>query len=152
VPAPDILTLDANVLVYSQDDRDPRKQAIAREILAGLRPSNARLTTIVLGEFFHSMSRKFLDVLDARRCLEDFATLVQIVPYNEEHVLIAAAMAHQGRFSFWDGVIVISAADAGCTVCLSEDMADGARCSNLTVRNPFGPHGLTPEIRALLQP
>ncbi|HWD29082.1 MAG TPA: PIN domain-containing protein [Rhizomicrobium sp.] len=147
-----MLTVDANVLVYSQDGRDPRKQLIAREIIAGLHPSSARMTTIVLGEFFRASTRKLLTMLEARRCLEDFFSLVPVVRYSEENVLIAAAMAHQGRFSFWDGVILSCAEDAGCTICLSEDMADGARCGKITVRNPFGPRGLAPEIRALLLP
>ena len=147
-----MLTVDTNVLFYSQDPREPAKQKIANEILAGLRPSNAIFTAVVLGEFFHVASRKLMTTHEARRRLEDFGTLLDVVPYNFEHLLIAAALKDAGRFGFWDGVILSSAEDAGCTICLSEDMGDGTRCSKITVRNPFGPRGLTPEIRALLLP
>jgi predicted nucleic acid-binding protein len=148
----DLLTVDSNVLVYSQDNRDARKHGIALDIVAKLQSSTCLLTTITLGEFFHTVSRKFLPVDAARRRLEDFITLVPMVEYNAWHLLAAAAVADAGRFSFWDAVMLASASEAGATICLSEDMGDGARFANLTVRNPFGPRGLTPDIRALLRP
>jgi predicted nucleic acid-binding protein len=147
-----MLTVDTNVLFYSQDASEPTKQKIANEIIAGLQAPNAVFTAVVLGEFFHVASRKLMTTHEARRCLDDFGTLLDVVPYNVEHLFIAAAHKDAGRFAFWDAVMLMSAADAGCTICLSEDMADGARCGKITVRNPFGPRGLAPEIRALLLP
>jgi predicted nucleic acid-binding protein len=148
----ELFTLDANVLVYAMDPRDQRKLEIASKIVAGLRTSNAILTAITLGEFFNVMARKFMTPADAGRRVRDFATLVPIVAYDERHVLRAAAEVEAGRFSFWDAVMLASAEDAGCTICLSEDMHDGARLGNIVVRNPFGPRGLNEEIRAFLMP
>lgn len=144
--------MDANVLVYTTDPRDPRKLEIASEIVAGLRESNAILTAISLGEFFNVVVRKFITPADARRRVQDFMTLVPVIPYDERHILRAAAEVEAGRFSFWDAVMLACAEDAGCTVCLSEDMGDGARLGNIVVRNPFGPRGLDDEVRAFLQP
>ena len=148
----EIFTLDANVLVHATDPRDRRKQEIAREIIAGLRESNAILTAITLGEFFNVVARKFTTAADARRRLQDFITLVPVIAYDETHILRAAAEVEAGRFSFWDAVMLACAEEAGCAICLSEDMSDGARLGNIAVRNPFGPHGLNDEIRAYLQP
>ncbi|HEY4941553.1 MAG TPA: PIN domain-containing protein [Rhizomicrobium sp.] len=148
----EILTLDANVLVYSQDTQDSFKHAIANELIAGLRHSNAILTALTLGEFFNAAARKFITPTRARQVLEDFSTLVPVVSYEPHHLLRAAAEVEVGRFSFWDAVMLSCAEDAGCTICLSEDMSDGARLGNIVVRNPFGPRGLNDEVRAFLQP
>ena len=148
----ELFTVDANVLVYTTDPRDPRKLEIASEIVAGLRESNAILTAISLGEFFNVVARKFITPADARRRVQDFMTLVPVIAYDERHILRAAAEVEAGRFSFWDAVMLACAEDAGCTVCLSEDMGDGARLGNIVVRNPFGPRGLNEEVRAFLQP
>jgi predicted nucleic acid-binding protein len=148
----ELFTLDANVLVYTMDPRDPRKLDVASEIVAGLRTSNAILTALTLGEFFNVVARKFISPAEAARRVRDFATLASVIPYDETHVLRAAAEVEAGRFSFWDAVMLACAEDAGCTVCLSEDMHDGARLGNIVVRNPFGPHGLNDEIRAFLMP
>ena len=46
--------------------------------------------------------------------------------------------------------MLASAEEAGCMICFSEDMTDGARPGAVTVRNPFGPRGLNEEARAYL--
>ena len=40
--------------------------------------------------------------------------------------------------SFWDGLIVASAAAAKCAELLSEDLANGQIIQGVAVRNPFG--------------
>jgi predicted nucleic acid-binding protein len=65
---------------------------------------------------------------------------------------LAAREAAAGRFSYWDAVLLASAATVGCTTMLSEDMADGARLGGITVRNPFGPNGLSAAAAAALAP
>ena len=148
----ELLTLDTNILVYSQDERDLRKHRMAGELIAGLRTSNALFTTITLGEFYTVAVRKFMTAAQARVRVEDFMTLVPVVGYGPAHILRAAIEVEAGRFSFWDAVMLACAEDAGCTMCLSEDMTNGARLGNVVVRNPFGPRGLNEEIRAYLQP
>lgn len=39
--------------------------------------------------------------------------------------------------SFWDGLIIASAAAANCTELISEDLTDGQIVQGITVRNPF---------------
>ena len=62
----------------------------------------------------------------------------------------ALAAARTGRFAFWDAMLLAAAADAGCTVALSEDMEDGAGLGDIVVRNPFGKRGLSAAARDLL--
>lgn len=41
------------------------------------------------------------------------------------------------RLSFWDAVLLASAAEAGCSAIMSEDMKDGIRLGSIVVVNPF---------------
>lgn len=146
----EFLTLDANILVYSQDVRDARKHAMAGELVRRMSESNAILTAIALGEFFTVTARKFTTPAEARRKVEDFSILVPVVEYGMRHILRAAGEVEAGRFAFWDAVMLASAEEAGCTICLSEDMADGARLGGIVVKNPFEARGLNEEVRAFL--
>jgi predicted nucleic acid-binding protein len=145
------VTFDTNVLIYAVDNADPIKQEIADQLI-GRGPSiGAMLTTIVLGEFFSVATRKgYLAPPAATEKIEDYLVTFPVISYSEHHLLIAARESAAGRFSFWDAVMLASAEEAGCTLCYSEDMADGARLGAVTVRNPFGPRGLNEEARAYL--
>jgi predicted nucleic acid-binding protein len=144
------LTLDANILVYSQDERDRRKHGIATELIGALRETNATLTTIAMGEFFTVLERKFMPAAQALSRVADFSLLAPVTHYEIRHILRAGAEVEAGRFSFWDAVMLACAEEAGCTICLSEDMSDGARLGRIVVKNPFGRRGLNEEVRAFL--
>jgi len=63
----------------------------------------------------------------------------------------ALAEATAGRASYWDALLVATAAEAGCTIVLTEDMSDGSILSGVRVHNPFAPSGgLTETTRRLL--
>ena len=55
-----------------------------------------------------------------------------------------------GRLSYWDALMLASAAEVGCTIMLSEDMQDGATLLGLEIVNPFGPDGVSRRAAALL--
>ena len=55
-------------------------------------------------------------------------------------VVLAAIGIHQRTgISFWDAMIVRSAAETGCAVLYSEDLNDGQEYSGVRVENPFQP-------------
>ncbi len=55
-----------------------------------------------------------------------------------------------GRLSYWDALMLASAAEAGCTCMLSEDMQDGARIFGVEIVNPFGANGVSHRAAELL--
>src|SRR6266571_5146043 len=68
---------------------------------------------------------------------------------TSENVLVGAAeLAVRHRFSFWDGVVLASAAEGGCRLLLSEDLQEGFTWNGVTVSNPFGvsPHPLLTDL------
>jgi len=146
-------TLDSNVLVYAVDFRDPVKQALAEQIVQTAALRNCLLGLQSVGEFYTASTRKGISrPADAGREALSLLTLFQTFPASADAYRVAAREAVAGRFSYWDGVLLASAAEAGCTVILSEDMKDGAKLGPIIVRNPFGPAGLSAAATAALAP
>ena len=63
---------------------------------------------------------------------------------------MALAEAAAGRCSYWDALLLATLGRAGCSVLLSEDMADGTTLAGVTIRNPFAESALPAEIGTLL--
>ena len=64
----------------------------------------------------------------------------------------ALVLAGAGRASYWDALLIATAAEAGCKSILTEDLADGAALHGVRIINPFGGPQLTSNARALLFP
>jgi predicted nucleic acid-binding protein len=130
--------LDTNVLVYSDDSFDTRKNQIAVDLLADLRLQRAGVvSTQVLQEYFVSaVSKLDLEMLLARRRVELFAKFDVVIP-SAEMILAAIDLQRLHRFSFWDAMIVQAAKASGCEVLLSEDMQHGRTIEGLRIVNPF---------------
>jgi predicted nucleic acid-binding protein len=144
-------TLDTNILVYGIDNRDKSKQMQALAILKASVRLDCPLALQAIGEFHAAATRKLkLSAADARdrsvQLLKSFDTF----GYSASAVLAALDASSEGRFSFWDAVLLASAAETGCSILLSEDMRDGARLGSIVVRNPFGTKGLSDNARELL--
>jgi len=147
------LSLDSNLLVYFHDPRDPRKQAVAQQIVTDAAARDCVLGLQATGEFYTAATRKkILTRADASRAVLTYLSTFVTFAATENAHRIAAREAAAGRFSYWDCVLLASAAEAGCTVLLSEDMKDGAKLGAITVRNPFGPNGLSAAASAALAP
>jgi predicted nucleic acid-binding protein len=145
------ITLDSNVLVYAFDNTEPVKQPIAMELLWLAHDRGSVLATNAVGEFYWVMVRKAkVAPLKAHGHLRDLITLFPIAGYGTDALEAAALAVAGGRFEFWDAIILATAEEAGCTICFSEDMQDGARFGNLVVRNPFGENGLSQAARTAL--
>ncbi|MGE0803124.1 MAG: PIN domain-containing protein [Lautropia sp.] len=133
--------VDTNVLVYLFDGRTPAKQRRAGELLLRLaKAADAPVvSTQVLQEAYSALTRKLgmdpREALDALKMLEDTSFTVQ--PVDVPLIWRGAQRSIDDRIPFWDGLIVESASEAGCTLLYSEDMQDGRSFGNVTVRNPF---------------
>lgn len=147
----DRITLDSNILIYAFDESEPEKQPIAHDLLWLAQSRGAVLTTTALGEFFWVATRKArVPPQRAHRTLSNLMTLFPVVGYGADALDAATRAVAAGRFSFWDAVILSTADEAGCNLCFSEDMKDGATLGGITVRNPFGAKGLSAAASAAL--
>jgi predicted nucleic acid-binding protein len=146
-------TLDTNILVYAVDAREERKRELAIQIIRSAVGLDCPLALQVVGEFYAAATTKLkLDAKDAAaRAAQLIASFVTF-GYSVQAVRSALKEAPKSRFSYWDSVLLASAAEAGCTTIFSEDMADGARFGSIAVVNPFRRNGLAPHAKAVLGP
>ena len=97
------------------------------------------LSVQVLQEFFVSATRKIakpVATAQAREVLRLYRAWVrQDTPADT--VLRATEIAELARLSFWDGLIVAAAEEAGCEKLLSEDMGHGQQVAGVRIVNPF---------------
>lgn len=64
-------------------------------------------------------------------------TLFTILPAEVSDLLPAIALQRAHQLQFWDALLLIAAARAGCTIFFSEDQQHNRTFDNLTVVNPF---------------
>ena len=56
----------------------------------------------------------------------------------------------EGRFSYWDALLLATAAGAGCTSAISGDMAGDVTLGSIRVVEAFAGGGVSAAARALL--
>jgi predicted nucleic acid-binding protein len=144
-------TLDTNILIYAVDAREGRKRELAARIIEAAAKLDCPLALQVIGEFYAAATAKLkLGAKDAATRARQLIAGFESFPYSVNAVRAALDEVQKGRFSYWDGVLLASAAEAGCTTIFSKDMADGARFGSIVVANPFQREGLAPSAKTLL--
>lgn len=145
-------TLDTNILIYSVDRRVAWKQDVALDIIKRARLLDCWLTLQAVSEFYSVATRKRF--VDMQRAAELAGAWLSIFPTASAvlgTVRKALPTAAAGRLSYWDALLVATAAEAGCAAILSEDMGDGMRIEGVEIINPFTPEGLSPRAARLLE-
>lgn len=141
---------DTNVWVYLVDRDESVKQVRAREVLAS-RPGVVLVTSAqVLSEFFVIATRKLarpVTVDVAGQIVERMARL-DVVAIDTARVRTAIDGARAWGISYWDALIVVAAQAGGCTLLLTEDLADGVTYGTVRVENPFRPRARVSEALA----
>jgi predicted nucleic acid-binding protein len=144
-------SLDTNILVHALDAAAGRKQALAAEILDRAVELDCRLTLQALSEFYVAVTRKGMaPKAEAAAQVEDWLVLFPILSPGPAAVRAALAQAQRGQASYWDALLVATAAEGGCAVVLSEDMADGGRLGAARIVDPFAETGLSAAAQAVL--
>jgi predicted nucleic acid-binding protein len=69
---------------------------------------------------------------------------------SEDTVRIAIQRATDGQVSYWDALLIATAAAACCTAIVTEDLADGSVLNGVHVVHPFGETELPDRVRSLL--
>lgn len=133
--------IDTNILVYTIDNREPKKQAKAIEIVAeALEERHGIISYQVVQEFLNVATRKSLPpmkVSDAQVYLSRvLMPLCEVYP-DTALFSLALTVSNQTGFSFCDSLIAAAAITGGCALLYSEDLQDGRRISHVEIRNPF---------------
>jgi predicted nucleic acid-binding protein len=129
---------DTNVLTYSDDPRDPAKQAKALNLIEDhLRLRKGVVSLQVLQEYFVSATGKLkLDSELAKQRVRVFA-LFHVAEPTITDILAAIDIHRFHGFSFWDALVLRMAKQSGCRVLLTEDMQHGQEFDGVKIVNPF---------------
>ncbi len=132
--------LDTNILVYGYDHSAGHKHSLAVQLMEGCwENENGCISLQVLQEFFVTVTRKITTPMDhqtARQIVSDLAQWRLQTPEVGD-LLQAIDFQQSYQLSFWDAMVVQSAARLGCRVLLTEDLSDGQSYGDVKVINPF---------------
>jgi len=132
--------IDTNILVYAYDRSSGGKHAIAAQLVkACWENGNGCISIQVLQEFYVNVTRKIAHPLEpqtVRQIIADLAHWRLHLPEAND-VLQAIDFQQLYQLSFWDAMVLQSAARLGCTQLISEDFNDGQTYGAVRVINPF---------------
>jgi len=133
--------LDTNVLVYTFDSTALRKQKVARELVAtALKDREGIVSYQVAQEFLNVALRKFsppMSSLEAQSYLRRvLMPLCEVFPDSSLYS-DALSIASKTGWTFYDSLILASAATGRCRTLFSEDLQSGRTIHGVEVQNPF---------------
>lgn len=138
------VAFDTNVLAYIAGvDRhadDAAKIEASRALLKQLRGRATLLVPVqALGELYVVLTRSGASREEARDTVLRMTQALGCLDSGRSAFLSALDLATAHKLQLWDALILNAAAEAGCTLLLSEDMADGFAWRGTAVVNPFAP-------------
>ena len=146
-------TLDTNILIYSIDSLAGVRQSMARQVIDLALQRDCWLTLQAVSEFYAAATREGrMAVAEAAAQAGDWLDLFPCLPSSPTAVRTALAAAAGARASYWDALLLATAAEGGCTAILTEDLGDGTLLGGVRVLNPFGNEGLTTAAMLVLDP
>ncbi len=132
------IALDTNVLVYLDAIATDPRGKIIDDLLDRIPAQRILIPAQVLGEYFRVLIRKQgYSPAEARENLQILLDTYDTIPTSAEMIASAADLVTVHKRSFWDAVILSSAASAGCRILLSEDGDSGFTWAGVTIVSPF---------------
>lgn len=132
--------IDTNVLVYAYDSSAKKKHSMAARLVEQCwQEENGCISIQVLQELYVTVTGKIRAPLDnqvARQLVQDLSRWRVHTP-DANDILGAIDLQEAYQLSFWDAMILQSAASLGCTRLYSEDMSHGETYGKVKVLNPF---------------
>ena len=135
--------LDTNIHIYSIDTTDVQKHEIATQLINSVFENHTGVISIqVFCEFFWVSTSKIKNPLTPAKANSIIKNLSSwnVHSPNYENIENAIKKVSKYKISFWDAMILESAAAMNCHTLWSEDLHDGAVYDEVRVRNPFNPN------------
>jgi len=132
--------VDTNILVYSRDSTEPKKQRIAKQWLTQLwQQETGRISTQVMNEYYVTVTQKLKPGLPKYQARADLCALAVWQPLEISAHLIESAwdVQDQYTYSWWDSLVIASALFLDCQYLLSEDMQHEQSLGSLKIVSPF---------------
>lgn len=131
--------VDTNILVYAMDRSNRKRRDRCRTLLKQLENKDAEgvISTQVLQEFYVVSTKKIgLDPLLVKNILVSFENF-EVTMIDPELIREAIDCHMVNQISFWDALIVVSAASAKCEKIWTEDLNHGQMIHHVQIENPL---------------
>lgn len=133
--------LDTNIFIYTFDNREPKKQARAQDLVSdALTRGRGVISYQVVQEFLSVATQKFANPLsesDALLYLDRvLGPLCEVLPTLAlyRHTI---GLAARWKYPFYDSLIIAAALQSECKILYSEDLQHGQEVEGVTLMNPF---------------
>jgi len=135
----DRVFIDTNLFVYAHITDDARKNKIAAGLLkSGISGSRIIISTQVLSEFYSAMSKYKRSHDEIAEFLSDIIRCANVASVSLTTVELCLKLKDKYGYSYWDSLILASAAENECETIYSEDMRHGHIIEgDLNIYNPF---------------
>lgn len=136
------VAIDSNILIYLaglvRSDQDRPKVERIQALFEALNGSVSWIAPVqALGETFVVMRRYGEAVADARAFIAEMAESCETPASDVRATMAAVETVTDHHLQYWDALILSVAAEARCTMLLSEDMQHGFTTRGLTIVNPL---------------
>jgi predicted nucleic acid-binding protein len=146
-----LISIDSNILIYSEGINDPQREALARDCLASLPSTGLGIAVQALGEFYRVLVRKAMHPPQiAGQIVRQFEQFATPMPTTVTAFSDALNLVSQHNLQIWDAIILAVSAEHGCKCLLSEDMQDGFVWRGVEIINPLTPSGAK-RLQTLIQ-
>ncbi len=131
--------VDTNVLIYAHDADAKAKHEMAKTVLRELWEQRAGVLSMqVLQEFYVNSTRKIAKPLPRSQAQSVVSTYSPwCMETTPAEIAAAFRIEEEARISFWDALIVASAAKAGSVRILSENLNARQIIVGIRIENPF---------------
>jgi predicted nucleic acid-binding protein len=132
--------VDTNILLYAYDAAAGEKHEAASALVDRLwRERRGAISVQVLQEFYVNVTRKVAKTIDPQVAVERLKSLARWRVHSPlpDDVIAAATLSSRHQLSFWDAMIVRSAAELRCDTLWTEDLNDGQVVEGVQLSNPF---------------
>jgi predicted nucleic acid-binding protein len=134
----DRIFIDSNIWCYLfiKDEYEKYKTA-EKFILEKSENSIFVISYQVINEVTNNLLRKKLNDETTKENIIHMYKICTIQDFSKDIVMSAFSLRKRYALSFWDSIITASALNSNCHILASEDMQDGLRIDNMTIKNIF---------------
>jgi len=131
--------VDTNILLYAYVATDERHEAASALVDRLWRERGGAISVQVLQEFYVNATRKVEKPVDPETAVDILKSLARWRVHSPlpDDVIAAATLSSRHQLSFWDAMIVRSAAELRCDTLWTEDLKDGQVVEGVQLSNPF---------------
>ncbi|WP_067966651.1 PIN domain-containing protein [Mycolicibacter icosiumassiliensis] len=132
--------VDTSILLYAYDATAGERHESARALVDRLwRERRGALSVQVLQEFYVNATCKAATPVDPKSAADRLKSLTRWRVHSPlpDDVIAAATWSTRHQLSFWDAMIIRSAAELRCDTLWTEDLSDGQMIEGVRLANPF---------------